>query len=160
MSPAFLESLMSEGVHYLYRGTTMGWPGAATTRLGRMTPTTTDPLIAALFAIEARNKGRAILLAVRRGSIPELNEMNHFTIFESAVNLDISPSEFAERAEVVMEVDVALEYLRMIGTANLPVRIQGNNALHEYLRDNHSTGSRLNLGQIRHFNQLMLGGRT
>ena len=48
---------------YLYRGTTAGWPGNSVLQAERITCTSTDPLVATLFAIECRNHGRAIIAA-------------------------------------------------------------------------------------------------
>lgn len=42
----------TDEVTYLYRGTTLGWPGTPTTSGEGITPTSTDPLIATLFAVE------------------------------------------------------------------------------------------------------------
>ena len=50
---------------YLYRGTTAGWPGNSVLQEEQITCTSTDPLVATLFAIECRNHGHAVILAVR-----------------------------------------------------------------------------------------------
>jgi hypothetical protein len=147
---------MVEAAHYLYRGTTRGWPGTSTTKLGEITPTSTDPLVAVLFAIEGRNKGRAVLLAVRRGAFSEMIDENYFSTIESAVNLAVSPADFANRADVRTEIDRAIHYLESIGFGSLPQRIQGNSGLHEVLAETHLLGIRLTPGQIRRFNALML----
>jgi hypothetical protein len=137
---------------YLYRGTTRGWPGTESNRSTGTTCTTTDPLVAAFFAIECRNKGHAVLLVMQRGLITEVEE-NHFAIFEGAVNLSISPSEFEARAERSIDIDRAIGHLGAFGL-RLPVRIQGNTALHDLLKDTYAEGLRLSLGQINRFNEL------
>lgn len=142
--------------HFLYRGTTRGWPGSEGTRLLGTTCTSTDPFVAVHFAIECRGKGEAIIFAVRRGTLREV-ETNHFAIFESAVNLDIAPGDFPGVADSCLEVDLALEYLAAVGFAGIPVRIRGTTALHESLKETFVAGRRLNSDQIARFNFLMLG---
>jgi hypothetical protein len=146
------------GAYYLYRGTTRDWPGSEATRMIATTCTTTDPFISAHFAIECRNKGESILLAIRRGKIREV-EANHFAIFESAVNLDIAPEVFPSMADACLDVDQALQYLRSLGFEDIPVRIRGITALHDSLKDSYSAGLRMNADQISRFNALMFGGQ-
>src|SRR4051794_8251089 len=71
---------MTTQVRYLYRGTTRDWPGNECLRHEGVTCTTTDPLVATLFAIESRNHGPAVILAVRRGVFEELAESNYFSV--------------------------------------------------------------------------------
>ncbi len=83
---------------YLYRGTTEGWPGNEIMQERRITCTTTDPFVAALFGVECRNHGHAVILMVREDVFPDLvGPSNHFAMIESAVNLRIpqrtSPGE-------------------------------------------------------------------
>jgi hypothetical protein len=37
---------------YLFRGTSIGWPGNKTLQKVKMTPTSTDPFVATLFALD------------------------------------------------------------------------------------------------------------
>jgi len=99
-------------IRYLYRGTTEGWRGHPVLPGPEITCTTTDPLVAALFAIECRNHGHAVVMAARRDRFEGLiGPANHFDIIESAVNLLISPLDFAQGA-VTLEVDQVWEVLR------------------------------------------------
>jgi hypothetical protein len=137
---------------YLYRGTTPGWPGTEGIQQARVTPTTTDPLVATLFAIESRNHGRGIILVGLRRSFEGLiGKPNYFAIVECAVNVMLPPVEFAGR--VVREVDIerSIEILTGMGY-RLPVRI-AKGALLSILNDTHSASDRLNLEQIRHYNR-------
>src|SRR5277367_951504 len=98
-------------VCYLYRGTTLGWPGNMLQEL-RITCTTTDPLVATLFAVECRNHGRPAILVARSDLFGELNaEENFFSVIECAINVRVSPLEFAAMAEVVLDVDNSLAIL-------------------------------------------------
>ena len=86
---------------YLYRGTTAGWPGNPVLQEEEITCTSTDPLVATLFAIECRNHGPAVILAARQDQFLGLiAPTNHFFVFESAVNLYIPPLQFASKAEI------------------------------------------------------------
>lgn len=146
---------------YLYRGTTIGWPGNDMLQEERITCTTTDPLVATLFAIECRNHGRAVILAARRElfeALPGLS--NYFSVSESAVNLPIVPAEFAMRAEVALDVDRSLEILREMGFQGIPVRLNGLAALQQELGESHAAGLRLNEEQISLFNIRMFESRS
>ena len=144
---------------YLYRGTTAGWPGNIVLQEEKITCTSTDPLVATLFAIECRNHGRAIILASRRSLFDGLlAPANHFWEIESAINLKISPVEFSLSAEVSLEVEKALEILRDLGFGDIPIRIRDNVALRDELLYSYEAGERLNTQQLRGFNSRMLGG--
>lgn len=127
------------GGPYLYRGTTRGWPGSDSTRMVGTTCTTTDPFVAVHFAIVCRNKGEAVLLAVERGKFREI-EANHFAMIESAVNLDVSPADFAAVSDFSTDIDRAVQYLKSLGFEGIPVRIRGNAALHDLLKDTYAAG--------------------
>jgi hypothetical protein len=142
---------------YLYRGTTVGWPGNGVLQEQQITCTTTDPLVATLFAIECRNHGRPAILAVLSNSFGGLiAPPNHFAVIESAVNLPISPSEFANRAEVILDVDRALEILRSLGFQDLPVRLRDKEALRDELLYTFEAGQRLDEDQLHRFSSRML----
>ncbi len=141
---------------YLYRGTTEGWPGNDCLREEGITCTTTDPLVATLFAVECRNHGPAIILAAPRAAFERLiGPENFFKDMECAINLRIPPVEFARRAVLRLDVDRALERLRTIGFDWLSVRIGGREALREAIKESHLAAQRLNPEQIRLFNQNM-----
>jgi hypothetical protein len=137
---------------YLYRGTTEGWPGNNVLQEQQITCTTTDPLVATLFAIECRNHGRAVILAARRELFGDLiGPPNHFALIESAVNLLISPLDFARRA-IILEVDEILEVLREIGFDQISIRIKDKAARRETLISSYEAGHRLNEEQLQQFN--------
>ncbi len=144
---------------YLYRGTTAGWPGNIVLREKHITCTSTDPLVATLFAIECRNHGRAVILAaVRRDDFLDLTAPeNYFCEIESAVNLYIPPREFAAKAEVIVDVDTALAILSEIGFNDLPVRIRNKEMLTDAIQDTYEARQRLNFEQLELFNARMLG---
>jgi hypothetical protein len=141
---------------YLYRGTTAGWPGNSVLQEEQITCTSSDPLVATLFAIECRNHGHAVILVARRelfATVP--GPLNYFSVSESAVNLRITPENFARRAEVVLDVDKSLRILDALGFADIPVRLEGRSALQQELDTSHAAGLRLNDEQIALFNGRM-----
>ena len=148
---------------YLFRGTTRGWPGNDILRSEGITCTTTDPLVATLFAIECRNHGRAVILAARLDSFSSEERSganNHFGVQESARNLRVQPSEFERRASVTLEIDQALIYLRELGFSELPIRIQSKLHLMAVIEDTYRQRLRMSLEQIGLFNSRMTGGST
>ena len=136
---------------YLYRGTTEGWPGRPVLPGPDITCTTTDPLVATLFAVECRNHGRAVVLAARRDLFKNLiGPENYFGMIESAVNLLMCPLDFSRKA-VTLEVDKVLEVLREIGFDQLPIRLKDKAARREALVSSYGAGHRLSEEQLRQF---------
>jgi len=81
---------------------------------------------------------------------------NYFAVTESAVNLQISPAEFIEAADHMVDVDKALSILGSIGFADLPERIPSKSSLQTWLDETHAKGDRLNILQIDFFNNQMM----
>jgi hypothetical protein len=120
-----------------------------------MTCTTTDPLVATLFAIDCRNYGHAVILAVRRDVVEDLiGPENHFDMIENAVNLLISPIDFA-RLAVTLEVDRVWEALRELGFDEVPIRMRDKWGLRNALVSSYEVGQRLNAEQLRRFHSLV-----
>jgi hypothetical protein len=143
-------------VQYVYRGTTLGWPGNMSLQQEHITCATADPLVATLFAILARNYGQALVMAARRSLFGELvGSPNYFSVIESAVNLRLSPVEFARIAEIRLGVDKSIAILRELGFQDMPIRLRGKSALQKELEDTHLAGHRLNDVQIHLFNLRM-----
>lgn len=143
---------------YLYRGTTSGWPGNSVLQAEAITCTTTDPLVATLFAVKCRNHHSAVILVARLVTYQErIGPANHFCQIESCVNLRVHPLEFARNAEVTLEVADSLAILREIGFTDLPERIRDKSALRDVLLDTYGLAERLNLEQLERFNFQLLG---
>jgi hypothetical protein len=148
---------MKKGPSYLYRGTTVGWPGNRSLQDAGVTCCTTDPLVACLFAVECRDQGRAALFATRRDRYTNLIVAeNYFSITECAVNVQASPTGFITDADHMLSVDDALSILHSIGFPHLPERISGKGSLQTWLDETHIRGDRLNEEQIETFNHEML----
>lgn len=146
------------GAVYLYRGTTEGWPGNSVLQDEQITCTTTDPLVASLFAIECRNHGHAVILMARADAfVDRIGPSNHFEVMESAVNVLVPPQDFARKPDGVHEVDEVLTILAEMGFGPLPVRIRDKWALREALIGSYEAGQRLNHEQLLEFANRLLG---
>jgi hypothetical protein len=143
---------MAEEGSYLYRGTTPGWPGTRGVQEAGVTPTTTDPLVATLFAIECRNHGQAIIL-VAPGKVfaALIGKRNHFAIVECAVNIMVPPDVFARNAVRVVDADQSIAILNELGF-RLPIRIARGSLL-TVLNDTHAEGYRMSFEQIQHYDR-------
>src|SRR5215212_7292635 len=96
---------------YLYRGTTVGWPGNDCLQRVRLTPTSVDPLVATLFAIECARFGKAVVVAVDAGQEQGMihESVNCLEQIEREVVLKMTPIEFAGHAAAI---SVPLEIAR------------------------------------------------
>lgn len=77
---------------FLFRGTSAGWPGNPATQQFRVTPTTTNPFVATLFAIECQRFGSGLVIACLRSEVER---------FIGAANvlsdIDVAPFELQQR---------------------------------------------------------------
>jgi len=123
------------GAH-LYRGTTRGWPGSSALRQLAITPTTDDPLVATLFAIEAGRFGTAIVQLCRRENVTGLvGQANLLSDLEREVALRILPVEFTNKHVVTaIPALTAREFLADLGY-ELPATITGKRELQHYLSE-------------------------
>lgn len=143
---------------YLYRGTTQGWPGNQVLADQTITCTTTDPLVAALFGVECRNHGQGVILAARQDVFLDfIGPPNHFQEIENAVNLLITPREFARRSELIREVDDVLKVLAEMGFDRMPVRLRDKWSLRQALIGSYEAGHQLSGDQLQHFIVRILG---
>lgn len=146
------------GFRYFYRGTTAGWPGNETLQGQRITCTTTDPLVAALFGVECRNHGPAVILMAREEQFLGLiGPSNHFAVLESAINLMITPLEFAGKIERVLDVEEVLKILGEMGFDGISIRLRDKEMLREALLATYEAGQRMNEEQLLEFVTRMLG---
>jgi hypothetical protein len=81
---------------HLYRGTTHGWHGGESLRWLGITPTTEDPIVATLFALECCRFGAAVVLFCRRGMVESLIQPSNVLVdLEREVAIGVSPLDFA-----------------------------------------------------------------
>jgi hypothetical protein len=119
-------------------------------------------LVATLFAVECRSHGTAIVLLARRGRFEEIPPGPYdmtFQALESQVVLATPPQEFAEQADLTLEVDRCLEVLTGLGFTSIPIRIMGKSALQDALEESHRLAQRLSRSQIHSFVSQLAGER-
>lgn len=102
--------------HFLYRGTSVGWPGTPGVQRVGITPATTDPLVATLFAIECSRHGSGVVYLARTALIANrIVSSNWFAELECEIGLRLTPLEFAQEfAGSQIQVGRAREILRKL----------------------------------------------
>lgn len=134
---------------HLFRGTTLGFPGGEALQQLGITSTTTDPLVATLFAIESSSHGApgVVLIALRSRLSNRIGQPNNYMELEQEVAVEQPPADFAEKAEFTVDVSVARKILIEIGFQPIPPGIVGYGHLQLALRSTH----RLNSNEIQAF---------
>lgn len=133
---------------FIFRGTTVGWPGNPGCREAGFTCTTCDPLVATLFAPEATRYGKAVVFIADFEKLRLLvGESNAFAEIEREIVVRVAPLDFSERfAMVAIGAQTSLEVLRTLGF-ELPVLVGDK----EVLRDLLESTPRLDEDQIVEF---------
>ena len=140
---------------FVYRGTTLGWPGSPTTLGFESCSASTDPVAATLFAIQCRNVGGPAVLHLIEVATAELtDDRNVLWDLEREVVVARTASEAEELAVVTVPVEDAVDALRRFGI-ELPVRISPfGDALNASLLEHR----RLDDVERRQFDSLLLTG--
>ena len=116
-----------------------------------MTPASSDPLVAVLFALACRRFGPPVVLILPLERVEGLTKSENLLATEECeIAVAISPCEFAERAIMEVDVNVASDALRALGFS-VPDAIPDVNALRDALHDSHMNGSRLTAVHVRSF---------
>jgi hypothetical protein len=137
---------------YLFRGTSKGFAGHEGLRELNRTPTSTDPLVATLFAIESSGHGEGVLhIALRRRFARRIAPGNYYKNLEREVVVALQPIQFAALADITISAQQARRHLADIGFP-LPPVIAGHMNLQLKLADS----PRLDEGQILQFVQLAI----
>jgi hypothetical protein len=121
----------------LFRGTSEGWSGSASTIARGITPTTTNPAIAHLFAAESATHGSAgSILIARTDDLAgvELVQGNVLRDIEREVGVQLLPSEFASRASMSLTLEQSQMILRERGI-EVPLRIHGKDQLNRFVHE-------------------------
>nr|WP_238691736.1 LysM domain-containing protein [Xanthomonas arboricola] len=134
----------------LFRGTTQGFPGNPVLQQLGITPASTDPLVATVFALEGKAiGGDAVILTggMRRFGAGDIEVGNIRSSLEREVQVNMRPSQFEALAPNSIPVDTARKVLSDMGVANLPPTITGSHQATQILE----TTSRLTPAQIQEF---------
>jgi len=139
----------------LYRGTTAGWPGNDVLQELGFTPTTQDPLVATLFALDASRYGRAVVQRCEmRTVIGLIGPSNNQWVVEREVKITVPPRVFEERyVAKTLPALRAREILAEMGFELAPV-FADRDVFRRWLYDT----PRLNNQEIGRFNELAIGG--
>src|ERR1700676_2063041 len=108
---------------FLYRGTTDGWPGNDVLQELGFTPTTEDPLLATLFALDASRYGRGIVQFCERGKVAQLiGPRNNQWPTEREIIIAVPPAVFTEQYVIqTIRAQRAREILAELGFELAPV---------------------------------------
>ncbi|HUE73075.1 MAG TPA: hypothetical protein VMP01_19480 [Pirellulaceae bacterium] len=83
---------------FLYRGTTVGWPGNDVLQQLGLTPTTEDPIVATLFAFWSARYGEAIVQACEVRAVAALvHPSNWRSQVECEVVIAVAPAAFTQK---------------------------------------------------------------
>ena len=136
-------------------------------RLIPRTSTSTDPLVATLFALECLFHGHAVVQIVPRDRVEEFirppnrfQESECFAEIECEVALEMKPLAFLDHVVKFIDVDDAREILQAIGFDQVPYLIGARIVLTEDLKTTHRRKDRLDADQRREFNRLAFGRAT
>ena len=130
---------------FIFRGTTIGWPGNPAPQQGGFTSTSSDPLVATLFALECRRMGQAVVWACERSKLEQyIRRPNVLAELESEVAVSVAPLKFVELFQPLrIDVDDSLARLKRLGF-EMPEVIADKHVLRNELGDK----LRLNKAQI------------
>jgi len=117
---------------YVFRGTTVGFPGNPALQRIQMTPVSTDPAVATLFGTEAANFGEGVLLVSPARGLP-ITQGNVLSTLEAELGVQMAPLEFAQTAQSV-SLPTARAALSEIGV-NIPGRIPNKAALDAAIKE-------------------------
>jgi hypothetical protein len=137
---------------HLFRGTSEGFPGnPGLQRLG-ITPASTDPAVATIFALESRAKGGTPIVLFGERSAFEAgidlgNGGDVRRVLEREVQVNMSIPEFANAAPYQVSADTARQALKDMGVVDLPPRISDSQRATDLLRST----PRMTPEQIREF---------
>jgi hypothetical protein len=133
---------------YLFRGTTVGWPGNRSLQRVKMTPTSTDPLVATLFAMECIQHGEAIVYYARWETFKDrIRKPNVLARRECEVGVSMQPLEFAASAKGRIHALAARAILASMGF-QIPPRITDRGFLTTSINQ---SDRRLTLEELRFF---------
>jgi hypothetical protein len=106
----------------LFRGTTKGWPGSDAIQKVAVTPTSTDPGVATIFATHASQFGDAVVQIAMPEDIAGAQLFRGYIASEFERGVDMLPLEFASRASTEIPVGAARSILSGMGI-DLPASI-------------------------------------
>lgn len=133
--PLFLRRWLHEWcfrhTEYLFRGTSRGFPGHDALQELHRTCTSTDPLVATLFANESTRYGDGVVhIALRRRFRRLIVGANNYENLEREVAVNLLPVTFSARSDFTITAQQARDILVNLGFGNIPPMIANLNHLH------------------------------
>ncbi len=109
---------------YYFRGTTEGYAGNSALQRLEITPTSTDPLVSTVFAINGEQYGKGVLYICSADDLKGVSTTakNVLNSYEKEVCFNIQPLEFANRASISISASDARAILKDMGY-DIPSRI-------------------------------------
>ena len=137
----------------LFRGTTIDWQGNLSLRQFELTPTTTDPFIATLFALECRRHGSAVIYSVDLADVAHLiAPANVLAELEREIVVNVAPMRFIRDFNSwKIPVETACQVLVELGV-ELPGVISNKYHLQKVLEDARGNRRALPMTTIDAFN--------
>jgi hypothetical protein len=106
----------------LFRGTTKGYGGSPGTQRVGVTPTSTDPGVATIFATHSEQFGESVVQIARPGDVAGVPTYEGYIPSEAEVGVELTPEEFANRASLHIPSNAARKILSNMGI-DIPSRI-------------------------------------
>ncbi|MGW2088193.1 putative T7SS-secreted protein [Streptomyces sp. NPDC001880] len=100
---------------HLFRGTTTGFEGSPGVQRHGITPTSSDPGVASVFATQAERFGDAIVEIYPRGALDGVPVHQGYIAREAEWPVELSPAELSSRASAQVPSAVAREILSEMG---------------------------------------------
>jgi RHS repeat-associated protein len=117
----------------LFRGTSEGYAGSPNMQRVGVTPTSTDPAVATVFATQSEQYGNGVVHIARPEDVAGVTRYPpSLGALESEVPLDMPPSEFASRASHTIPVSQARQILDDMGIS-VPQQVTSNQSLDAWL---------------------------
>lgn len=108
---------------HLFRGTTRGFEGSPGVQRHGITPTSSDPGVATVFATQAERFGDAVVEIYPRRALQGVPVHEGYIVREAEWPVELSPGELSARASVQVPSTVAREILSEMGV-NVPRRVR------------------------------------
>ena len=145
---------MDGGWPYLFRGTSVGWPGSKSLQKVRMTPASTDPFVATLFALECNQHGEGVVYFAPWETFKDrVRKPNVLARRECEVGLSMLPREFATETKGRVPALKSREILVSMGF-QVPKAIRDKGFLGTSIN---LSDRRLTLAELRYFWKAITG---
>jgi hypothetical protein len=109
--------------NWLFRGTTLGYPGSTNTQISGVLPSSWDPGVATVFATDSdRFSGQGVVVVVPVSKVQDVVKLRGIIPQEAEVGLKMTAADFERRSTITIPLKRAREILRGIGI-RVPMRI-------------------------------------